>query len=367
MTISATAALLLIACGEDGGQQSAAAQLPEYTVKVAHPQVGSPVEYGEWVGRLQGMVSAAVLPQVSGYVMERLFINGQNVKTGQVLYRIDPTRYEQALAEAEQREQQALANEKEAAQHLEYNEPLVRSGAISRQTYTDAQQQLSAAQAAVAAAKAAADQAETNLGYCVLKSPIDGIAGFANADIGSYVAPGGSPMVVIKQVNPIRIQFSISSQNWLKQGGVNGALHPGAKVQILLQDGTPYQYPATIEGVDNSVITGTDSLLLDARTPNPDELLRPGMFVRVRAQVAEQKNALLVPVGAVVSIQGVNMVLVINENGTVRTVSVVTGLQRDGLVAVQGDLSPTDRIVVNGTQQALMAAEGRAKLNVEKL
>ena len=91
------------------------------------------------------------------------------------------------------------------------------------------------------------------------------------------------------------------------------------------------------------------------------------MFVRVRALVAEQKNALLVPVGAVVSIQGANMVLVVNEKGDVRTVSVVTGLQRDGLVAVQGDLSPTDRIVVNGTQQALMAAEGRAKLNVEKL
>lgn len=365
LTISATAALLLSTCGEDGGQQSAAAQLPEYTVRAAHPRMGGVAEYREWVGSLQGLVSAAIEPQVNGYVTERLFTNGQRVKAGELLYRIDSTRYRQALSEAEQREQEARANEKEAAQHVAYNEPLVKDGAISRQTFTDAQQQLQAAQAALAAAEAATAQARTNLNYCEIFSPVDGLAGFAQADVGSYVAPGSSPMVLINRVNPIRVFFSISSNDWLQQGGDGGALHPGAEVELLLPDGRRYEFPATIEGVDNAVNPATGSLRLQALTQNPAALLRPGMFVTVRARVAEQTHALLVPVGALVSIQGAQFVIVATPKGTVKTVPVTLGLQQGGSVAVTGDLSPSDLIIVNGTQQALMAVGGRARLDIK--
>ncbi len=361
--ISATAALLLCTCGEDGGQQSAAAQLPEYTVRVAHPRLGTVAEYREWVGSLQGLVSAAIEPQVSGYVIERLFTNGQSVKKGQLLYRIDPSLPQQALEEAEQREQQALANEREAAQHLAYNEPLVKDGAISRQTFTDAQQQLRSAQAALAAAQAATAQARTNLSYCDLHSPVEGLAGFAQADVGSYVAPGAAPMVLINRVNPIRVQFSISSNDWLQQGGSGGVLHTGAQVELLLPDGRRYEHPATIEGVDNTINPATGSLRLQALTPNPHSLLRPGMFVTVRARIAEQSQTLLVPVGAIVNIQGAQFVLVTSPDGSVRTLPVTTGLQQGGCVSVLGNLSADDLIVVNGTQQALMAAAGRARLN----
>lgn len=367
LTISATAALLLCTCGEDGGRQSVAAQLPEYTVRAAHPRQGAVAEYREWVGTLLGLVSAAIEPQVSGYVTERLFTNGQRVKAGELLYKIDSTRYRQALSEAEQREQQARANEKEAAQHLAYNEPLVKDGAISRQTFTDAQQQLRAAQASLAAAQAATAQARTDLGYCSVYAPVDGLIGFAQADVGSYVAPGGSPMVLINRVNPIRVQFSISSTDWLQQGGDSGVLHPGAEVELLLPDGRRYEHPATIEGVDNTVNSATGSLLLQALTPNPSALLRPGMFVTVRARVAEQAQALLVPVGAVVSIQGVPFVIVATPKGAVKTVPVTLGLQQGSSVAVTGELSPSDLIIVNGTQQALMAVSGRARLNIKTI
>ncbi|MBR5894628.1 MAG: efflux RND transporter periplasmic adaptor subunit [Akkermansia sp.] len=359
--ISVLAALLLWACGEDAGQR-AAAQLPVYTVKVASPQTGSVAEYREWVGRLEGLVSAAVLPQVSGYVAERFFTNGAFVKAGEVLYKIDSTLYEQALDEAEARLAQAAANEKEAAQHLAYNEPLAKAGAISRQSLTDAQQQLLAAQAALASAQAAVAQARTNVGYCTLKAPVDGIVGFARADVGSYVSPGGNPLVLVNSMNPIRVQFSISEQDWLNQGGSGGALHPGAEVQLLLANGEPYAYPATIEGVNNEVSATTGSLLLDARTLNPGDLLRPGMFVRVRVCSAEHQHALLVPVGAIVNIQGKSMLIEVDDKGSASLVPVSVGLQQDGMVAVTGAVSPTSRIVVSGTQQALMAVNGRAKL-----
>lgn len=365
LTISATAALLLCSCGEDGGQQSAAAQLPVYTVKVEHPKLEDVMEYREWVGALQGLVSAAIEPQVSGYVTERLFTNGQRVKTGELLYKIEPTRYQQALAEAEQRELQSLANEQESAQHLAYNEPLVKAGAISRQTFTDAQQQLQASQAALAAAKAATAQARTNLSYCELRSPIDGLAGFAQADVGSYVAPGNSAMVLINSVDPIRVQFSISANDWLAQGGEGGVLHPGAQVELLLPNGRRYEHLATIEGVDNTLNTDTGSLRMQALAPNPAALLRPGMFVTVRVRMAEQVQALMVPVGAIVSIQGAQFVLVVNPDSSVRTVPVTTGIQQGGYVVVTGKLSAADSVVVSGTQRALMAAEGRARLNIQ--
>lgn len=363
-TISVLAALLLWACGEDAGQR-AATQLPVYKVGVGHPQAGTVSEYREWVGNLQAMVSAEVLPQVSGYVSERLFTNGAAVEAGQVLYKIDPALYEQALAQAEARQQQAAASEKEAAQHLAYNTPLARDGAISRQSFTDSQQQLQAAQAALASAQAAVEQARTNLSYCTLKAPVDGIVGFARADVGSYVAPSGQPLVLVNQVNPIRIQFSISEQDWLNQGGEGGALRPGAQVELLLANGEPYSHPAIIEGVDNTVSASTGSLLLDARTPNPGALLRPGMFVKVRARSAEQKNALLVPVEAVVHIQGKSMLIALDAENRASLIPVTTGLQQGDLVAVQGSgLSAETRIVVSGTQQALMAANGRALLRL---
>ncbi len=363
-TISVLAALLLGACGEDA-EQRAATQLPVYTVEVAQPQVGTVCAYREWVGRLEGLVSAAVLPQVSGYVAERLFINGSSVRAGQVLYKIDATLYEQALTEAQAREAQAAANEKEAAQHVAYNTPLAKDGAISRQAFTDAQQQLQAAQAALETAQASVSQARTNVGYCTLKAPVDGIAGFAQADVGSYVSPGGQPMVLVNCVEPIRVQFSISEQDWLNQGGSGGALRPGAQVELLLPNGQAYSHPATIVGVDNAVSPATGTLLLDATTPNPEALLRPGMFVKVRARTAEQQNALLVPAGAVVSIQGKTMLVAVDARAQASLVPVTVGLQHDGMVAVHGGgLTKEARIVVNGTQQALMAASGRARLHV---
>ncbi len=362
-TISVLAASLLWACGEDTGQR-AASQLPVYTVAVSQPRVGSVAQYRRWVGRLEGLVSAAVLPQVSGYIAERLFTNGAFVRKGQVLYKIDSSLYAQALAEAQAGEVRAAAEEKEAAQHLAYNEPLAQSGAISRQSYTDSQQALRAARASLESARASVAQARTNLGYCTLTSPVDGIVGFAQADVGSYVSPGGAPLVLVNQVNPIRVQFSISEQDWLNQGGADGTLRPGAEVELLLANGKPYAYPATIEGVDNTVSSTTGTLLLDAQTPNPHSLLRPGMFVQVQARVAEQKDALLVPVGAVVSIQGKTMLISAEKSGAVSLVPVTTGIQQGGMIAVQGAISPQTRIVVSGTQQALMAANGRAKLRI---
>lgn len=356
---------LLLLCSAGCKKQSTSTEpLPVYTVQVQHPQWGEVAEYKEWIGALYGSSSAQIEPQVSGYVSQKLFGTGEWVRKGQILYRIDPTRYEQALTRARQQQEQAQANYDEARQNAAYYRPLVAGGSISRQTYTDAVQQEHAAAAALEAAKANADLARTDVEYCTLHAPIDGITGFSQADVGSYVSPQSGPMVLINSMDPISIHFSISSQEWLNQGGPTGPLRPGAKLQLILPTGSAYPFPATITGVDNAVSSSTGTLMLDAQASNPDTLLRPGMFVRVRAQVVAPQKALLVPQQAIVSIQGKSMLLCVDEKEHVTLVPVTTGLTQGNMVAVSGAINPTDRVITEGTQQGLMAASGRALITI---
>lgn len=356
--------LLLSALFLTGCRERSTPALPVYTVQAEHPQWGEVTAYREWIGELKGGVSAEIEPLVSGYVAEKLFGTGESVSKGQVLYRIDSTRYVQALERAEQQQAQAQANYDEARQNTAYYRPLVPSGSISRQTYTDAVQRENAAAAALQAARANADLARTEVGYCTLRSPIDGICGFASADVGSYVSPDGAPLVLINSMNPISIHFSISERDWLEQGGMNGPLHNGAPLQLIPADGRVYPHTAVVTGVDNTVNTATGTIMLDASVPNPDDLLRPGMYVRVRAQVDAPQKALLVPQSALVSIQGRDMLVKADTRGGASLIPVTTGLSKGDMIAVSGAISPADLIITKGTQQGVMAAEQRAVLRV---
>lgn len=353
--------LLLGACKPSHRDEVA---LPVYTVQVAHPQVQDVAQYREWIGGLQADVAAEVLPHVQGYVVERCFMNGGQVKQGQLLYRIDDTLYEEALRQAQHQAVAAEASAKEAQQNVEYYRPLLKDGSVARQTFTESERKAEAALANLQAAQAAVEQALSNVEYCTLRSPVDGIAGFAVADVGSYVSPGGKPLVTVARIDPIRVVFSISEQDWLNQGGVNGALRPGAGLEVILPNGEHYPHPAIVQGVDNEVSPSMGTLQLDAMLPNADSLLRPGMYVTVRATVGELKNAILVPEESVVSLQGKNFVVAVGDADKVELIPVTTGNTRDGYIVIQGDVSPQMRIVVRGTQQALMALSGRANLKI---
>ncbi len=355
-------ALLLAACRQENS--AADLSLPEYTVAVMAPKVENVTVYGEWIGRLLPEVSVNILPRVDGHITERFFTNGQQVKKGELLYRLDDTLYAEALQQARQNETVARVQAQEALQNADYYRPLVNEGAVARQTYTEALRKEEAAQASLRAAQAAVAQAQTDVDYCNLYAPVAGIAGFAEADVGSYVSPAGNPLVTLYCVQPIRVNFSISEQDWLRQGGSNGALRPGTEVEVLTADGALYPHKARIIGVDNAVSATLGTLQMEAQLPNPDSLLRPGMFVTVRAATNVVKNALMVPQAAIVSQQGQQFVLALQQGNKVALIPVRLGVTQGDMVQVLGKVSPDMRIVVSGTQQALMAASGRATLKV---
>ncbi len=355
--------VLLCGCGRD--EPPATAALPVYTVTVGNPVVDDVKVYHEWIGRLQADVAAEILPRVEGYVLKREFSNGQNVVKGQVLYVLDDTLYAEALQQAKHQESEALANVQDALENVEYYRPLVKDGSVARQTFTEAERKAEAAQAALQAAQAAVAQAESNVEYCTLRAPLSGIVGFARADVGSYVSPGSSPMVTVSSVQPIRLSFSISEQDWLKQGGVDGTLRPGAEVEVLTATGNLYPHKARITGVDNEVSDTMGTLQMDALLDNPHALLRPGMYVTVRAVVDELNDAVLVPQRAIVSVQGKQFVITLGEKAKVELVPVVTGPTDGENIVVRGAISTQSCIVTSGTQQAMMAVSGRAVLKTQ--
>lgn len=336
-----------------------------YTVEVAHPVRGDVSSYRTWVGRLVSISGAEILPQVSGYVQERLFRNGQEVKKGDVLFRLNARQYRDVLEKAEHTAEEAAANLAKAKQNAAFYAPLVKNGSVSRQAYIDAREEEKAAQGAYDSARSAVALAQTNVDYCTLTSPIDGVVGFTEAEIGDYVSPNGKVMVTVNRLNPIRIYFSISEQDWLNHNDSSDPLALDQKVTVTLSNGTLYPHAAHISGVNNAVSTSTGSLMLQADVPNPDFLLRPGMFVMVRARTAMEKNALLVPQSALLELQGKNLVIEVDGSGKPRVIPVQTGIVEDGMVAVKGDISPQSCIIVRGTQQGMMAAEGRAHLRIE--
>lgn len=346
-------------------RRSAPPAAAEYAVEVSYPVRGDVDAWNTWTGRLVSVVSAGVVPQVSGYVRTRDFRDGQNVRKGDVLFRLDARQYLEEEEKAEHAAEEAAAELERAGRNVGFYAPLVKNGSVSRQTYVNALQEEKAARAARDSALAALALARTNVGYCTLVSPIDGAAGFAQAEVGDYVGPDSEPMVTVNQLDPIRVYFAVSEQDWLDQDGDAGSLAPGREVEVILANGRPCPGPALIGGVNNAVSTATGTLMMQADMPNSDQLLRPGMFVNVRARVASEKGALLVPQSALAEIQGKSFVVSADVRGKARLIPVETGLSRDGMVAVKGRLTERTPIVVSGVQQGMMAAEGRARLKVE--
>ncbi len=353
--------LLLLSCKPEKSS-SAAPALPEYSVSLIPLKKGDIRLTRSWVGQVVSTQQAPIIPQITGIIQQRLFTNGQVVQKGQILYQINPEIYKQSLERAQQEVHSLEASYQKAQQDADYFKPLVENGTVSRRDYTDANQAAQAAKAALDAAKATEEKAKLNLGYCTLMAPMDGVVGFAKAFVGSYVSPSSEPLVLVNTLQPIRIYFSISEQDWISQGGSQGALREGATLGITLSNGSTYPEKAHIIGVDNEVNSKTGSLMLDATVNNPQGLLRPGMYVTVNAAMGEEKDVLLAPVQALVQVQGKNMLLHYH-GGTVSMIPVTLGASEGAWVHVSGEgLKVGMELVSKGTQQGMMAAMGRAKL-----
>jgi membrane fusion protein (multidrug efflux system) len=346
------ALLLCVACGP-GTPPSAA---PVEVVVASVVQRDVPVT-SEWIGTTEGTVDAEIRAQVSGYLISRDYEEGRLVKSGELLFRIDPRPFQAALEQAKGDLGRAQAALGKARLDVERYTPLVAEGAVSRQELDNAIQAKRAGEASVQTARAAVENAQLNLSFTEIRCPIDGIAGVAVAQLGNLVGPGDpNPLTTVSQVDPIRVSAPISEREYLAFARRSGALADApeardANLELVLADGSvhPERGRAIFAGREVDPRTGT--ILFKGEFPNPGNLLRPGQYARVRAVTEVKKGALLVPQRAVSELQGVQQVAVVGSDDKVELRVVETGVRDGSLQVIEKGLAPGDRVVVEGLQK----------------
>ena len=351
------AAFVLLAtlpgCGQ-GGQQGAQA-LPAVTV--AKPVERTVVDQDEYVGRFVAVNAVEIRSRLSGYLAAIHFTDGQMVKQGDLLFTIDRRPFEIALEQMRANLAQARANLAFTAGDLERARPLLANKTITEQTYEQRMQAKSVAEASVAAQEAMVHSAELDLNdYSELRAPIDGKIGDRRVAVGNLVTggTGGSTtlLATIVSVDPIRFEFTFDEASYLRyqrfavttKGGVDG----GVPVSLKLLDENDFAHHGKIDFVDNVISASSGTIRGRAVFTNPNGLLTPGMFGRIRVPGSPPYTALLVADDALGSEQARKYVLVVDDADTVRIKYVTPGQLDGGLRVIKDGLVATDRVIVNG-------------------
>src|SRR5580658_7372369 len=297
--------------------------------------------YREWIGTLDGLVNAAIRAQVTGYLLTQAYSEGSFVTKGQLLFQIDPRPLQAAadqaqgqlaqakgqLAQAQAQYQQseaqlasAEANQRKAQFDENRYTPLAKQHAVTEQDLDNAVQndisakaqvkvaaaqveatkaQIQGAGAAVEAAKAALEAANVNLGFTKLYSPIDGIAGNAQIQIGNLVSPASSAVTTVSTLDPIKVTFAISEQEYLRLTKERKPTDPVAPLELILADGAVYSHEGKFAFTGRQVNQSTGAIEVTGLFPNPGNILRPGQYGKVRVAVETLHDAVLVPQQAV--------------------------------------------------------------------
>ncbi len=352
--------------------------------------------YSEWIGTLDGLVNATIRAQVTGYLLRQDYQEGSFVRKGQPLFEIDRRPFEAELAQArgqlaQARGQLALAQAQLAQTEAELAKaqadqrrtqldadkfiPLARTHAVTQQDVDNAVQsnmsavaqvkaasaqvetaraRIEANKAAVVAAEAAVETARVNLGFTRLTAPIDGIVGLARMQVGDLVSPNSGPVTTVSTLDPIRVFFTVSEQEYLgfaRDHGDPQTVMKQLQLDLILADGSTYPEKGKFFFADRHVDPSTGAIQLAGLFPNRGNVLRPGQYGKIRARVGIQKGALLVPQRAVMELQGGFQVAVADDGNEVSLRPVKPGARSGAQWVITEGLKPGERVVVEGGEK----------------
>ena len=349
--------------------------------------------YREWIGTLDGMVNTAIKAQVSGYLLKQNYTEGSFVRKGQSLFEIDPRPLQAALdqaqgqlaqangqlaqakaqlVQAEAQLVQSRANQGRTQMDVDRYIPLASQQAITQQDLDNATQnnlsakaqveasraqvetakaQIQAAAAAVEAAQAALEASRVNLEFTRLTSPIDGIAGQAQVQVGNLVSPTSGTITTVSTLEPIKANFTVGEQEYLDFTRRASNEMSRLQLELILADGSAYPHKGKFMFADRQVNQSTGAILLIGVFPNPGNILRPGQYAKVRAATAIRQGTLLVPQRAVTELQGSYQVAVVDSQNKVSVESVKVGDRIGSMWIVNEGLKPGERVVADGVQK----------------
>jgi membrane fusion protein (multidrug efflux system) len=314
--------------------------------------------YLELVGQTRGFQDVEIRARVEGYLDRVAFTEGTFVSKGTLLYQIDPLPLQAALANAKANLATAEARLQKTNTDVNRLTPLAKQQAVSQQELDNALSARDAARAQVDANKAAVDKATLDLGYTRITSPIAGFVGTTQVKAGNLVGRGESTLLTtVSQVDPILFRAGVSEAEYLRiakrvleDGGLK-ATRQKAEVELLLADGTVHVHKGTLDTIERAVDPTTGTLAIQFTFPNPERLVRPGQYGRVRGVTEVKKGALLVPQRAVTELQNLYSLAVVGAGNKVEFRNVKVGPRVDGLWLIEEGLKPGEKVVVEGLQK----------------
>src|SRR6266478_2210297 len=355
--------LLIDSCSKKPAQAPVSA--PEVLVTTVQPRDVPRVL--ERVATLDGFINANINAQVQGYIVSRDYQEGSVVKKGDLLFTIDPRPFEAALAQAKGTLAKDQANQVKADADKKRAIDLFKKKVISDQERDTAIAAAGSSRANVEADQAAVKQAELNLGYTKITAPIDGVAGFANNQVGDLVGPSTGPLTTVSQIDPIKAVVTAG------EGPFTDFVsrHPDQKereayikslqFELILSSGNVYPHTGTFYALDRNLDPRTGSIRYYVIFPNPGNILRPGQFGKVRFVADQKKGAMVVPQEAVNELQGNFQVAVVDQNNKVSIRPVKMGERIGAMWEVTEGLKPGDKVVMQGLQKAREGSTVTAK------
>ncbi len=363
MMLTAVAAFVLSACGEQTTQQGPAPTAPKVDVaQVLHERV---TEWDEFTGRLQAPESITLIPRVSGYIESVNFKEGALVKKGDVLFRIDPSVFEVEVARLKADLASAISAEQLATNDLERARKLFDQKAVSAELLDTRESNKRQTAAAVASVKAALMRAELDLAYTQVQAPIDGRVSYANVTTGNYVTAGQSVLTSLVSTASMYAYFDVDEQTYLKYVKLtaekkrNDPRAGDNPVYMALANERDYHHIGMVDFVDNAMDKQTGTIRVRATFDNEDNRLLPGLFARLRTAGSGAYEGILIDDKAVGTDLNNKFVLVVGDDGTVEYRGVTLGEKVQGLRIVTQGLAAEDKIVVNGMQRV------RPKMQIE--
>jgi len=358
--------LFFLSSCEKPAQESTAATPPEVLVaEVVQRDV--PV-IREWVGTLNGIQNAQVRARETGYLQNIAYQQGGYVKKGDLLFEIDPRPFIAALDQAKGQLQEAQATLLGVELDAKRAKELFNNKVISEQEFTNKTQAYQTKLASVTAAQAAVDDAVLNLAYTKIESPLDGIAGQQQAQIGDLVGgTSNSVLTTVSQIDPIWAYFPISEQNYwvfadrLKEIMKIPEAERPEKAELILPNGSTYKHKGRFAFVDRQVDPKTGTIQIAVSFPNPELTLRPGQYVMVRAEIDTIPNALLIPQQAISQLQGNDQIAVVGPDGKAEIRAVTTGPVKGSLIVIENGVKAGEKVIVEGFQKVRQGMQVAAR------
>ena len=349
---------LLFSCG--GEDQ---VQIPPPVVQVYVTTTTNVPIYKEFIGETQGFKDIDIRARVEGYLEGIHFEEGSEVKKDQLLYTIESQPFQENVAEKQSQLAAANIGLVNAESDLSRIKPLAAENAISQIDLDSAQAKYDASIEGVKAAEANLNAANIQLSYTKILSPIDGIIGGTQAKVGDFVGASPNPVILntVSSLSTILVQFFVTENEYLQaarriiaeteESQVGEAKKEPDDLQLILSDGSVYGYDGKFDFIDRNVDPMTGAILIQSSFPNPNQLLRPGLFAKVRAEVNRIKDGILVPQRCIVELQGTFSVLVIDESNKVQNRQVQVGPKVKEFWLIKEGLKPGEKVIYEGLQK----------------